>query len=391
MGKNLSIIKINDSINAVQGVLCAGIKEGKYGLGIVKCRGKVAGVFTRNKLKAAPVIVTSKNISEGEIEGIIVNSGNANAFTGKKGLADALKMTQLLAERLNCKSERIAVCSTGVIGRHLDMQWIESRIDKVFSALSSSRKSASDFVRAIMTTDRFPKEYAVRVQDAVIAGVAKGAGMIAPDMATMLSFIFTDAEFNRRELQEMLEYAVSRSFNVTTVDGDTSTNDTVLLVSTGKKKVEKEVFMEALTEVCFNLAKMIARDGEGATKVFEVHVSGAKNDDDAFKAARAVANSLLVKTAIFGGDPNWGRIVAALGYSGAEIDENLTLLLETDQERITLVENGETTGMEDRGAELLRNDDFRIVIKLNKGTGRGIAIGCDLTYDYVRLNAEYTT
>ena len=399
--QNSDIERIDDSINAIKGLKCWGIKEGKDGLGIVVCDGIMSGVFTTNRIKAAPVIVTSEHVKKGSFRGLVVNSGNANAFTGKKGIENARKMAEMLASKLSCKEEEIAVCSTGVIGRQLDMEWIEEKFDEVFSNIENSRKAARNFAKAITTTDRFLKEYAVKAGDVVIAGVAKGAGMINPEMtlptATMLAFIFTDAKLSKAEMDEALLKAVEESFNVATVDGDTSTNDTVLLISTEEKEIEFDLFSEALKEVCFQLAKLIVRDGEGATKVFEVHVRNAKSDEDAKKAAKAIANSLLVKTAIFGCDANWGRIIAALGYSGIELTEEITLYFEgvdssAETKRIYLLEKGQQTRLELEASNFLKNtDDFRIIVELNVGIGEGCAIGCDLSYDYVKLNAEYTT
>ena len=386
-----------DVITAVDGVKCYGIKEGKYGLGIVVCKGNVAGVFTKNKFKAAPVIVTQEHIKHGEIEGIIVNSGCANAFTGEEGLRNAKRMAEMLARKLNVPTWKIAVASTGVIGVQLDMKWIEEKFELVYSNLGSSEEHSLSFARAIMTTDSFPKQCVVRVGDCVIAGVAKGAGMIAPNMATMLAFIFTDAKFDASELYGMLRNAVDRSFNVTVVDGDTSTNDMVLLIATGKKKVDKELFEKKLEELCLNLSKMIARDGEGATKLIEVRVSGAKNDGEAFKAAKAVASSILVKTALFGNDPNWGRIIAALGNADVEVDEKLSIAFECLKNgkvigAVTLVEKGRMLSNEEKAREMLRNSDEVIInVDLNIGKGYGYAIGCDLSYEYVRINSEYTT
>lgn len=386
------IKQIDAGITDVDGVYCCGIKEGKYGLGIVKCKGKVAGVFTLNKIKAAPVIVTMEHIKGGEIEGIIVNSGNANAFTGEQGIKNAKRMAEILAEKLGTDPGKIAVASTGVIGVQLDMEWIEKTFEEIFPKLDSSRESSHNFAKAITTTDAFTKEYAVKAGDVIIAGVAKGAGMIAPNMATMLAFIFTDADFDIDELQEMLKIAVDRSFNVTVVDGDTSTNDMVLLVATGGKKVDRETFQKGLNEVCINLAKMIAKDGEGATKLIEVYVKGAKSEEDAFKAAKSVVSSILVKTAVFGNDPNWGRVVAAVGYSGAEVDENLTLVLEGSGESVILVDRGKIMDTRKKAEEIMRKSkEIRFVVDLHKGNAEGHAIGCDLTYDYVKLNAEYTT
>ena len=384
-------------ITAVEGVKCYGIKEGKKGLGIVVCRGKVAGVFTKNRFKAAPVIITQEHIKCGEIEGIIVNSGNANAFTGEEGLKNAKRMAELLAERLGVPTNKIAVASTGVIGVQLDMDWIERKFEEVFAKLGTGREHALSFAKAIMTTDSFPKECLIETDGFKIAGVAKGAGMIAPNMATMLAFIFTDADFEPNELQEMLKNAVDKSFNVTVVDGDTSTNDMVLLVATGKNKVDKKIFEQKLTELCINLAKMIAKDGEGATKFIEVIVEGAKSDEEGFKAAKAVASSLLVKTAVFGNDPNWGRIIAALGYSGVEVSENLDLSIEGFKDgksvgRVELVRDGKSMRNEDGAREIMkRSSEIVFKIDLKVGNGKGYAFGCDLSYEYVRINSEYTT
>ena len=383
-------------ITAVEGVKCYGIKEGKNGLGIVVCRGKIAGVFTKNRFKAAPVVLTQEHVKSGEVEGIIVNSGNANAFTGEQGLKNARRMAELLAKKLNVPINKIAVASTGVIGVQLDMEWIESKFEEVFANLGTSREHALSFAKSIMTTDSFPKECVIRDQF-TIAGVAKGAGMIAPNMATMLAFIFTDADFEPEELQDMLKKAVDRSFNVTVVDGDTSTNDMVLLIATGKKKVDKKLFEQKLTELCINLAKMIAKDGEGATKFMEVRVKGAKNDEEAFKAAKAVASSVLVKTAVFGNDPNWGRIIAALGYSGVEVNENLDLSVEGFRDgnvvgSVDLVKDGKSMMTEDKARRIMeKSDEIVFAIDLKVGNGEGYAFGCDLSYEYVRINSEYTT
>jgi glutamate N-acetyltransferase/amino-acid N-acetyltransferase len=380
-------------ITDIEGVLCNGIREGRNGLGIVRCKGTVAGVFTKNRIKAAPVLVCQENISEGVIEGLIVNSGNANAFTGERGIEDAREMCRIVAKLAGCEEKRIAVASTGVIGRYMDMDWIRKKAQKVYSGLGSSNLHAERFGNAITTTDKYVKKSGRR--DAMVAAIAKGAGMIAPNMATMLCFIFTSARFDSGELYEMLREAVDLSFNRLTVDGDTSTNDTVLLISTAREKVNKDVFQEALNSVCVDIARQIARDGEGATKVFEVHVSGAKTKEDALKAAKAVASSLLVKTAVFGCDPNWGRIVAALGYSGGEVSETLSISIAgrgDGEEEVELVKEGIIMGREDEARKImLRCKEVIIKVNLHKGDFSDFAIGCDLTYDYVKLNSEYTT
>ncbi len=377
-------------ITDIAGVYCNGVKEGKFGLGLVKCSGTVAGVFTRNKIKAAPVIVCTENIADGYVKGIIVNSGNANAFTGEQGIEDAREMCRIAAGLFGCNEREVAVASTGVIGRRLDMEWIRVKAPEVYAGLGNTKAHADNFARSIITTDRFVKKTCS--EKARIAAVAKGAGMIAPNMATMLCFIFTSAKFDSGELYEMLRKAVDRSFNRLTVDGDTSTNDTVLLVSTGRERVDAGIFEEELEKVCYSLAKQMARDGEGTTRVFEVAVDGAASDEDADRIARTVASSLLVKTAIFGCDPNWGRIVAAVGYSGADVDEKITLSFENQTDRVLLVDCGRPVGNEREARELLKNsEEFVIKIELEKGKGKGFAIGCDLSYDYVKLNSEYTT
>ncbi|MEM0316103.1 MAG: bifunctional ornithine acetyltransferase/N-acetylglutamate synthase, partial [Archaeoglobaceae archaeon] len=256
------------------GVLCNGVKENKLGLGLAKFNGTIAGVFTSNKIKAAPVIVCKENISLGYAKGLIVNSGNANAYTGERGIEDAKEMCRIASKLFNCDAREIAIASTGVIGRRLDMEWVRKKAVEVFSGLGNTRECAERFANAIRTTDKFIKK--AFSEKAKISAVAKGAGMIAPNLATMLCFIFTSAKFEAGELYEMLRNAV-KPLNRLTVDGDTSTNDTVLLIALGKERVERDVFEEELTKVCYSIAKQIARDGEGATKVFEVFVKGAKS------------------------------------------------------------------------------------------------------------------
>lgn len=369
------------------GVLCNGVKEGKLGLGLAKFKGTIAGVFTSNKIKAAPVIVCRENISLGYAKGLIVNSGNANAYTGEKGIEDAKEMCRIAATLFNCDAREIAVASTGVIGRRLDIEWIRRRAPEVFSGLGDSKDCAERFANAIRTTDKFIKK--AFSKKAKISAVAKGAGMISPNLATMLCFAFTSAKFEAGELYEILRRAV-KPLNRLTVDGDMSTNDTVLLVALGKEKIERDLFEEELTRVFYSIAKQIAKDGEGSTKVFEVFVKGAKSSKDAEIVAKSIANSLLVKTAIFGSDPNWGRIISAIGYSGAEVDEEITIVFENDERSVKLVDRGRITEMEKEAKEVMKGD-FRIIVDLHKGDYEDFAIGCDLSYEYVRINSEYTT
>ncbi|MCS7119249.1 MAG: bifunctional ornithine acetyltransferase/N-acetylglutamate synthase [Archaeoglobaceae archaeon] len=368
-------------------ILCNGLKEGKLGLALARFNGTIAGVFTNNRIKAAPVIVCRENISSGFAKGLIVNSGNANAYTGEKGIERAREMCRIAGKLLKCDAREIAVASTGVIGRELDIEWIRKKASEVFAGLGKTRECAERFSNAIKTTDKFVKK--AYSNKAKIVAVAKGAGMIAPNLATMLCFIFTSAKFEATELQDMLKNAI-KPLNRLTVDGDTSTNDTVLLVALGDEKIAKEIFEEELRRVCYSIARQIASDGEGATKVFEVIVKGAKNDRDAEVVAKSIAKSLLVKTAIFGSDPNWGRIISTIGYSGAEVDDKITVIFENDEKSVKLVENGFITGKEEEAREIMRRD-FRIVIDLHKGDFEDFAIGCDLSYEYVRINSEYTT
>ncbi len=384
-------------ITDVEGVRCYGIKEGRNGLGLVSCSGYVAGVFTKNRFKSASVKVTRRNVRKGRIDGIVVNSGSANAFTGDEGIRNAIEMTEMLAERLGTDRERIAIASTGIIGVQVDMEWIRGKFDVVFKNMGSDEEHAIAFARSIITTDRFLKFSSLNVNNCLIAGVCKGAGMIAPNMSTMLAFIFTDASFKPKDLREMLRRAVDLSFNTITVDGDCSTNDTVLLISTDKKEVDKDKFFNGLKHVCLDLAKKIVKDGEGSTKVLKVEVINARNKRDAFKASKTIASSLLVKTALFGNDPNWGRIIASLGYSGVDSNERLDINLRgyrCDEfvAEVKLVENGRGLGNEDVARKIIEScDEIHYVIDLKVGTGRGYAFGCDLSYDYVKINSEYTT
>ena len=377
-------------------VRCNGVKEGKMGLGVVVCEGNATGVFTKNKFKSPSVIVTEEHLRRGYIEGIIANSGNANAFTGKRGYDNAKRMCELLAEKLKTEVESVAVASTGVIGVQLDMNWIEEKFEYVYKGLGSGKDKAMAFARSIMTTDKFPK-FASYKEDFKIAGVCKGAGMIHPNMATMLAFIFTDAKFEPNELKGMLRTAVKYSFNTISVDGDMSTNDMVLLIAKGECEVGRDRFLKGLKRVCIDLAKQIVRDGEGASKVIKVTILNAKNEEEAFRGARAVVSSTLVKTAVFGNDPNWGRVIASLGYSGIDVNENLDLKLLGFKNgckvgEVELVLNGNGLGNEGIARRIMENsDEIEFVIDLKLGEGSGYAYGCDLTYDYVRLNSEYTT
>ena len=393
---------VEGGICAVRGVKASGIKDGRNGVALITGGGQAAGVFTTNKVTAAPVIVTREHLKQSnKILAIVANSGSANAFTGPEGVNDAKSVAKSLAQRLHIRDTQVAVASTGVIGTPLNKDWINSRIETLLLTLTDSAEGSLAAARAIMTTDSVPKHIAVEVSDVRIGGIAKGAGMIEPKLCTMLAFVYTDAQLSADILQKCLKQAVDISFNMVVVDGDTSTNDSVLLIATGKspKTIEISKFQDALNYVCIALAKMIASDGEGATKMMEVTVTGAQNRDDAVKAAKAVVRSPLVKTALFGADPNWGRIIAAVGYSEAFVDPSLLSLSLSSGKRppIVLLQNGliRTDSAdkfeEDALAAIMKSAEISIQIDLGVGVASATAWGCDLTDDYVRINAEYTT
>jgi glutamate N-acetyltransferase/amino-acid N-acetyltransferase len=304
-------------------------------------------------------------------------------------------MARLLAGHLGVGTDRIGVASTGVIGRYLDREVIAALFDEAKERLRSDLGASEEAARAIMTTDTVVKEIAVEHRGFRVAGITKGAGMIEPNMATMLSFIYTDAKISQEALRECLMAAVDESFNMLIVDGDTSTNDLVLLTATGMVEADINDFREALSFVCVELAKMMAKDGEGATKLVEMVVTGARSREDARLAAKTIMRSSLVKTAIFGSDPNWGRIVAAAGRSGAEVDpERITLSISSfgRDEEVFLVKDGRIVdGVLSAAEEAMRSEELQIVLDLGLGDGNARAFGCDLSYDYVKINADYTT
>ncbi len=397
---------INGGVIAPKGFKANGYKEGKYGVAIIISENEAVGtgVFTKNKVVAHPVILSRDLIkNRDKFRAIVANSGNANCYT-KNGLEDAKEMQKIVAELFNIKEEEILVASTGVIGRKMNMEIIRDRIKKVYE-LMQKESSSINAAKAIMTTDTKPKEIAVEFEingkKVKIGGIAKGAGMIHPNMATMLCFITTDIIIDKENLTKILQRVVDKTFNNISVDGDTSTNDTVFILANGKSGVNykecKEEFENALLYVCRELAKMIVKDGEGATKFVEVIVKGAKTKEDAIKASKAIINSLLVKTAIFGEDPNWGRILAAVGYSEAEFDPNIVdIIIGNNKEEVYLVKEG--TPLADEGTdelkkaeEIMKSDEIKIIVDLKMGEIENVCYGCDLSYEYVRINAEYTT
>ncbi len=357
-----------------------------------------AGVFTSNRVKAAPVRIDMRRIRRGRGQAIVINSGNANACTGEKGMEDAVEMGDLAASLLDIPPRSVYICSTGVIGTPLPMQRIRSAMLGLCGSLGKG--TIADVAAAIMTTDTFPKTAArtVRIggKTYVISGVCKGAGMIAPRMATMLCFIVTDAFIGSAPLRVALREAVGRTFNRITVGGDMSTNDTVLIMANGTAgnreivagSPDHRVFTTALTGVAADLSRLVVRDGEGATKVVEVKVLRAKSDREARRAARAVADSLLVKTAMYGNDANWGRIMAALGYSGVALDESK---VDIRLNGLAVVKGGLGKGNDKAANERLRAPEVSIEIDLGIGTGSYAVMTCDLSEEYVKINAEYRT
>jgi glutamate N-acetyltransferase/amino-acid N-acetyltransferase len=385
--------RLEGGICAVPGVLACGSRQGKYGLALIAASGVAVGMFTTNKIRAAPLEVTAKNLENGWLDGVIANSGCANCYTGQQGLKDSKDMARMMAGFLKTDSSRIGVASTGVIGRPMNMEIIESLFQEAKGRLRNSPDASQEAAKAIMTTDTKVKEISVENGGVRVAGIVKGAGMIEPNMATMICFIYTNADLPRSDLKDCLARAVADSFNMLTIDGDTSTNDTIILTATGNKKCEIEAFREALSYVCIELARMMARDGEGATKYFETVITGARSEEDAKAAARAVSRSSLVKTAIYGSDPNWGRIVAAVGRSGAQMDpERVTLRLEGNGRKVTLVERGGIAeGVLDQAKAIMKGDSIFIYVDLGLGDATVRSFGCDLTHGYVDINANYTT
>lgn len=391
---------VKGGICAVKGIKAYGIKEGKMGLAIMLAKGPAAAVFTTNKVKAAPVIVSKDHLKTNgkEFNGIIVNSGNANAFTHQQGIKDAIEMAGLLAKKLKVNPHTVGVSSTGVIGRPMNMPWYKDHFEEVFSHLTDKPEGSEKANRAIMTTDLVPKAFAVEIEGGVrIGGICKGSGMIEPNMGTMLAFVFTDAQLTQSQLQKCLKKAVDRSFNMIVVDGDTSTNDNLFIMATGKSgKPDLARFQEGLDHVCMELAKMVARDGEGATKLIEVTVNGAKTLEDARKAAKAIVRSPLFKSAVYGTDPNWGRAVCAVGYSGSDMDPEKVTLAFSDgkKDKVKLVDKGVPKSDEKtlaKAKKIMGNDTLYVTVELGLGKSSATAWGCDLTHKYVDINASYTT
>jgi len=401
MGERVSRL-IQGGVTSAQGFLASGVhcgvKPHKKDLALVFSRvpAAAAGVFTTNKVKAAPVVLDMERVRSGRGQAVILNSGNANACTGEQGMRDAREMGQLAAQHLEIAEELVYVCSTGVIGRPLPMDAIRQGIPELVRQLSPDGSAAAE---AIMTTDTVPKAAAVQVpvggQVITVGGMTKGAGMIHPQMATTLSVLTTDAAVAPPVLQAALLRAADLSFNRITVDGDRSTNDTILLLANGESGAPElagsggalDAFQEALTTVAVALAKAVARDGEGATKLIEVTVRGAVSEEDAHRAALAVAASPLVKTALYGQSPNWGRILAAAGYSGAEIQQDRAAVRIGS---VLVAERGAPVGEPeslDHAAKYLARDEVHVTVDLGLGKGEVTVWTCDLTEGYIKENA----
>jgi glutamate N-acetyltransferase / amino-acid N-acetyltransferase len=402
----LEFQEISGGITAPKGFTAAGvycgIRKMKKDIALIKSDviANVAAVFTLNKVVAAPLVVDKLILdrSKGKSSAIIVNSGNANAVTGERGMNDAWLMIHTTAKSLGISEEEVLVSSTGVIGQYMPMENVISGIEQLPALLSPN--GSMDAAEAIMTTDTYPKEIAVEVpissgNSIRIGGIAKGSGMIAPNMATMLAFLTTDATIAQPLLQKTFARLIDHSFNRISVDGDMSTNDMATLMANGLSGApelvegtkEFAVFERALEHVLVRLAKLIARDGEGATKLIEIIVRGAKTEAEATQAARAVANSNLVKTAIHGADANWGRILAAVGYSGIEFDP---AKLELFFNELPVLEMNYGIVMDElKAKEAFSNENLTIAINLNQGTESACFWTCDLSKEYVHINASY--
>ncbi len=381
--------------------ICAGIKKkGGKDLGLIYCEkpASAAALFTRNKVMAAPVLLGKEKIQKGFCQAVLVNSGNANCFTGEKGIDDATTCSKLVGDCLDIGEDLVLVSSTGVIGANLPMDKFEAGIPKIVKHISF--EGMDDFSDAILTTDTHRKiiKQSGEIGNKIfsIMGIAKGSGMIRPDMATMLAFICTDVDISSQELKICLSAANEKSFNRITIDGDTSTNDTLLALANASSEVQindidsKIIFQNALDEVCFQLAKMVVKDGEGATKFVQIIVKGAQTKQDAFKASEAIAHSNLVKTAIYGEDPNWGRITAAAGRSGAQVVPEKMDLFFNDQP-LVLKGNWMGADAEKKTARIMKKNEIIITLDLNLGKETDHFFFCDLSVDYVKINADYRT
>ncbi|MFC4601648.1 bifunctional ornithine acetyltransferase/N-acetylglutamate synthase [Cohnella hongkongensis] len=409
MGKQSYAIVEGGGVTTPRGFKAGGLhcglkKTERHDLGVIACEAPAAAaaVYTTNLFQAAPLLITREALAKGGVlRAVVVNSGNANACTGEQGESDAREMQANAAEALGVSKDEVAVASTGVIGELLKMDRVNAGIAKLPGRLRSDEQGSDDFCQAILTTDLVKKtscvELTVDGKPVRIGGAAKGSGMIHPNMATMLGFVTTDAKIGATLLQEVLREVTNVSFNMITVDGDTSTNDMLVAMASGladhreltRQHPDFPAFADGLRHVCTELAKAIARDGEGATKLIETTVSGADSDDAAQAIAKTIIGSSLVKSAVYGADANWGRIIAAVGRAGvpvnvATVDIRLGDIVVLEQSRPVSFD-------EEQALEYLKGDTVAIHVDLHMGSGKATAWGCDLTYDYVRINAAYRT
>lgn len=373
-----------------------GIKNGKPDFAVIYSDTvcTAAATYTKNLVKGAPLVITKEHLADGKLQAIVINSGVANVCTGEKGLADAKEMAALAAKELGISEKNVAVASTGVIGKYLPMEKIRAGMKGIKSELSTD----SNVAQAIMTTDLVQKQICVKEANFTIGAIAKGSGMIHPNMATMLAFICTDAQLESAKLDAMLKKIVSDSFNMMTVDMDTSTSDMCIVLANGKAgKVDEAKFEAALGFVCKELARKIAADGEGATKLLEVTVKGASDAQTAKILAKSIVSSNLVKCAAYGNDPNWGRILCAMGNSGAQFDaQKVDVWFGDDKNgkdgQIKIVENGVTTDFDyTKVKAVMAKTSLPITIDLHSGSAQATAFGCDMTEQYIEINAHYTT
>jgi glutamate N-acetyltransferase/amino-acid N-acetyltransferase len=398
----------NTTVTAPKGFLAAGVsckikQSGNKDLGLIVCPtgARAAAVFTTNRIVASPVTISKKHIKSGTVYGVVVNSGNANACTGRQGLDNALTMCTLLAKELDAQPEQILVASTGIIGHQLPMKNIKAGILEAADEFKSSAQAGHDFIAAIMTTDTRPKQAfkQIKIDKKVItiAGTTKGAGMIAPNMATTLCFITTDIAISKPLLLKALKNAIDNSLNKFTVDGHQSTNDTAILLASGlagNREVKNvgaaySLFASALRELCENLMKQMALDAEGATRMFKIEINGAASQKDAAKAARAVADYDLFKCAVHGADPNWGRIICAIGSSRVKIN---TKKLSCKIGGITVFKNGAPAAFDAKKASaVMSQKEHVIIVNLGSGKYSDFCYGCDLGREYVTINADYHT
>jgi glutamate N-acetyltransferase / amino-acid N-acetyltransferase len=407
------MLNVDETIQSVKGFRVVGVHAGMKKNGnpdlalIVSDRDCVtAGIFTKNEAKAAPILVSQEHLTKNpsSIRAVAINTTSANAMTGRVGIENSRTMARFVAQQANIQNEQVLVMSTGVIGTHLPMTLIEKGIEMAYPLLGNDWHSTA---RAIMTTDTRPKTASIKVQtiegEYTIAGISKGAGMIAPNMATMLSVIVTDAKLELAQANVALHFAANKSFNRIVVDGDTSTNDCVFLMTNGASgvylKTQADIlqFYQALTSVAQQLAQAIVRDGEGATKFITLHVTGATDEGSAYKVANTIATSPLVKTAFFGNDANWGRIIAAAGRAGVPFNPDTTQLwispgeeLFEDDKGLLLFQNGmPTTYSEAEATRIFSEESVYVSLDLGLGTSESMVWTCDLSDQYVAINGDY--